>query len=523
MGKKYLFDKTVIDILERTAEAFPGKIAMKDGEGSVSYSSLKASAENFGYALNKHSGGRRQIPAVLFMDKGCRCFTAMLGTLYSGNIYVPMDIKTPADRLSGILSNMEEYILIADEGGRAKLEKIGFDKTAVRYEDLMAEGEKADSEEEYRENKRSALEEVRKRVTDTDLMYLLFTSGSTGTPKGVAITHRSVMDYIRAFTAETPIDETDVLGNQTPFYVDMSLKDLYMGLCVGATICVIPQKYFMTPKKLLEYLDENKVTMLMWVPTAYSIISRFDALDRVRPESIKKILFSGEGMPIPVFKYWRKYYPDAVYIQQYGPTEITGACTNFIIDREYEENETIPIGRPFDNTGLILLDDDDRLISEDMPYVPGEICVYGSCLAAGYYNDPEKTKAAFVRNPLIKTHHVTMYRTGDLARYDENGNIVFISRKDYQIKHGGRRIELGEIETGIYDVPQVRMCCCVHNSEKDEITAFYVGDIEEKDLKIALRDRLPQYMLPARCLKMDELPRLDNGKLDRKKMKGSVL
>lgn len=518
MRKNYSSEKTVTGILERTAEAYPDKTAIKDTEGALTYSQLKDAAQDFGYALYKALDGRRQLPVVLFMDKGCSCFSAMLGTLYSGNIYVPMDVKTPADRLSAILESLGENIIVADEGGRARLEKIGFAGPVTAFEELMEAGQTAGTDGDSEEGKEAVLEEIGARVIDTDLMYILFTSGSTGTPKGVAIMHRSVMDYIRAFTAETPIDGNDVLGNQTPFYVDMSLKDLYMGISVGATICVIPQKYFMTPKKLLQYLDENHVTMLMWVPTAYSIVSRFDALEKIRPSGIGKILFSGEGMPIPVFRYWKEHYPDAQFIQQYGPTEITGACTNFMIERDYQENETIPIGKPFDNTGLILLDEEDRLITEDMPGMPGEICVYGSCLAAGYYGDPEKTAKAFVRNPLITTHPVTMYRTGDLARYDQDGNIVFISRKDYQIKHGGRRIELGEIEAGIYEVPGVSMCCCVHNAEKDEITVFYVGDMEAKELRIALKNRLPQYMLPSKYVKTEELPRLDNGKLNRKYM-----
>ena len=509
MSNAFLYDKTVLDLLEKTAERLPDKPAMIDADGSITYSELRDTAQRIGCRLHA-AVPKRGTPVVCFMDKGCRCFSAMLGSLYAGSPYVPMDLKTPIDRLELILQTLVDYVVIADEKGRATLEKIGFTGGTISYEELAAPADAAECA--------AALEDVRARVIDTDIMYILFTSGSTGVPKGVAVMHRSVMDYIRAFTAQTPIEESDVLGNQTPFYVDMSLKDLYMGITVGATICVIPQRFFMTPKKLLTYLDEQGVTMLMWVPTAYSIVSRFDALSKVKPGSLKKILFSGEGMPIPVFRYWREYYPDATYIQQYGPTEITGACTNFIIERDYGEKETIPIGRPFDNTGLILLDENDQLVSEDMPGVPGEICVFGSCLAAGYYNDPKKTASAFVDNPLVKTHPVRMYRTGDLARYDEDGNIVFISRKDYQIKHGGRRIELGEIESGIYEVPEVAVCCCVHNAEKDEIVAFYSGEIEEKALRVALRDRLPQYMLPAKCVKMDELPRLASGKLNRKQM-----
>lgn len=510
MKKQFIYGKTVLDNLEKTTLLYPDKTAIRDTEGSMTYEELQKTSEMIGVSLYQRTAGRGSIPIVIFMEKGCSCFSAMLGALYSGKPYVPMDIKTPAERLEQILKMLDGFIMVADEKGSKNLARAGYKGDYILYDDLINSTPDSEMQE--------ILDHVYNKVLDTDIMYILFTSGSTGVPKGVAVTHRSVLDYIRAFIAETPITGSDILGNQTPFYVDMSLKDLYMGISVGATICVIPQRFFMTPKKLLQYLDDCDVTMLMWVPTAYSIVSRFDALSQQRPSKIRKLLFSGESMPIPVFRYWREHYPEAVFIQQYGPTEITGACTNFIVDRDYDESETIPIGKPFDNTGLILLDDEDRLIPSDHADVIGEICVYGSCLAAGYYNDPEKTRQAFVLNPLIKTHPVTMYRTGDLARYDHEGNIVFVSRKDYQIKHGGRRIELGEIEAGIYEVAGIDMCCCVHNAEKDEIAVFYVGDIQAKELRLALRDRLPQYMLPTAYHKLEELPRLNNGKLNRKLM-----
>jgi non-ribosomal peptide synthetase component F len=310
------------------------------------------------------------------------------------------------------------------------------------------------------------------------------------------------------------MDESDVIGNQVPFYVDMSLKDIYMTIASGAEVVVIPQTYFMSPKKLLTYLDENHVTMLMWVPTAYSIISRFDGLSRVKPSALKKLVFSGEVMPSSVYRYWAKEYPDALWIQLYGPTEITGACTYFILDREYEEDEMIPIGKAFDNTGILLLDENDAEIKE--ADVPGEICIYGSCLAAGYYNDPEKTQQSFVQNPLVKAYPSRMYRTGDLAKWNENGDLVFVSRMDYQIKHGGRRIELGEIEAAADLVENIGNVCVVHDSGTDTIVMVYTGELTDKEIRSQLKDRLPQYMIPGKYIRTESLPQLPNGKLNRK-------
>lgn len=499
---------TVLDILEQTAARLPDKPYLQDEEETVTYGQCREQAIHFGYALHKELGGARKRPVVLFIDKSCRCVVSMLGVLYSGNFYVPMDVKTPLARLESILGTMEDAVIVTTEKDAAALRKTGYQGTALVYEELTAKWPEEDAER--------VLQAVRAGIIDTDLMYLLFTSGSTGAPKGVAVMHRSVMDYIEAFTEMVNVEEGDIHGSQTPFYTDMSLKDLYMAMKAGATICLIPQKYFMSPKKLLQYLEEHRVTTLMWVPTAYRLISQFDALEKIKPQSLKKLLFSGESMPVPVYRYWRKYYPDAEITQQYGPTEITGACTTYRVTRDYADDETIPIGKPFPNTGIILLDENDREIPLTDTVSAGEICIFGSCLAAGYYNAPEKTAEAFVPNPTVADYPSLMYRTGDLARYDEEGNLVFISRKDFQVKHGGRRIELGEIETAFQAVPGLKAVCCVHDRREDKLVLYYIGEVPEEEMSLAVRDSLPKYMIPAAYHKVDQLPILPNGKLDRK-------
>ena len=502
---------TVTDYLEKTAASLGDKTVVREPACELSYSELAAKSKNIGYNLSRILSGRMNTPVVIFIDKGCDCLAAIFGVIYSGNCYVPMDTKTPEDRFESILETLGSDTVICNEKTAQLIEKKQIQCSVLLYEELV---NPSGSEEETA----GALEKIRGRIIDTDLMYILFTSGSTGVPKGVAITHRSVDDYIRAFLQTVPIDSGDVIGNQVPFFVDMSLKDIYMSIAVGAEIVIIPQTYFMSPKKLLRYLDDNNVTMLMWVPTAYSIVTRFDGLSHIRPASLKKFLFSGENMPISVFSDWYRQYPDAVWVQLYGPTEITGACTSFRIGRAYAEGETIPIGKPFPNTGLILLDENDREIESSTADEPGEICVFGSCLAAGYYNDPVKTAEAFVQNPLVRTHPSLMYRTGDIAKWDGQGDLVFISRKDYQIKHGGRRIELGEIEAAVDSIDEIHSSCCVHVSATDTLVLFYAGDLPEREIKDRLKSKIPPYMIPGKFVLMESLPSLPNGKLDRKTM-----
>lgn len=498
---------SVLDILEETVRDYGSRTAVIDGDEKVTYRQLYERAKRLGYALTKALDGARQEPVMLFMEKSHQCITAMLGVLYSGNIYVPMDTKIPPDRLVSIQQTLESDHVLTTCVEETLLRKTGYQGGVMLYEELL---------EVQADNEQTKDDRHGQKIVDTDLMYILFTSGSTGVPKGVAVTHRSVVDYIEDFQQEIRLEVEDILGNQTPFYTDMSLKDIYMGIKAGAAVCIIPQKYFMSPKKLLQYLDDNRVTFLAWVPTAYRIVSQFDGLSKIRPGYLRRLLFSGETMPIPIFHYWKKHYPNAEFIQLYGPTEITGACTSFRVTKDYREDEKIPIGKPFPNTGLMLLDENDMEIRSDDMEKTGEICIYGTCLAAGYYNNPQKTREVFVQNPLITTHRSRIYRTGDLARWDAEGNLLFVSRKDDQIKHGGRRIELGEIEAAAASMEEIKACCCVHNVKKDALALYYIGETDETDIMRGMQTRLPKYMIPTIYHKKAALPTLANGKLNRR-------
>ena len=197
----------------------------------------------------------------------------------------------------------------------------------------------------------------------------------------------------------------------------------------------------------------------------------------------------------------------------YGPTEITDVCAYYIVDRQFGDDDPLPIGRACANTRILILDEEDKPVG---PGQTGELCVMGTCLSLGYYNNPVQTEKAFVQNPLNSAFHERMYRTGDLARYNERGEIMFLGRRDFQIKHQGcYRIELGEIETALLAVEGVANGCCLFDEAKDEIVCVYTGGAEEHDLAKALAEKLPGYMMPNRYVHLDRLPMTINDKIDR--------
>lgn len=208
---------SVLGILEETVKRYGTRTAIIDGEDRITYEQLTEQAGRLGYALTKALDGAVQKPVMLFMEKGHRCITAMLGVLYSGNIYVPMDVKTPLDRFLSIQQTLKSACILTTAAEALLLRKTGYEGEVLLYEELLEK----QKDHERIQNGQCAVsklpEKVGVRTVDTDLMYILFTSGSTGAPKGVAVTHRSVIDYIEDFQKEVRIDAEDILGNQTPF------------------------------------------------------------------------------------------------------------------------------------------------------------------------------------------------------------------------------------------------------------------------------------------------------------------
>jgi non-ribosomal peptide synthetase component F len=267
---------------------------------------------------------------------------------------------------------------------------------------------------------------------------------------------------------------------------------------------------------MVDFLNKYKVNAIYWVPTSYTIIVKSGILDKRVPQFLRKMLFMGEVMPTSVLNVWRRAIPDAMYANLFGPTEITDTFVYYIVDREFSDNEPLPIGKPYRNVDVLILTEDDKqcTIGET-----GELCVRGSKIGLGYYNDPERTAAMFTKNPLNMAYPELIYRTGDLGYLNERDEIMYKGRKDFQIKHAGQRLELGEIETCASAVDGVDLCACVYDYNVKRIVLFYSGIAEPNILTDALKTKLQPYMVPGLVTKLDAMPCNANGKIDRAKLK----
>lgn len=286
---------------------------------------------------------------------------------------------------------------------------------------------------------------------------------------------------------------------------------------------ILPKALFTKPDKMIDYLKSHEVNTIYWVPAALSLMAKSNELERTNISFLKKILFAGEVMPNSVLNIWRKANKEALYANLFGPTELTDICTYYVVDREFKDEEPLPIGKACLNTGVLVLDEHDNLIGEDNTEDIGELCVSGSILAYGYYHNEEKTRQVFVQNPLNKVYDETIYRTGDLVRYNEYSELMYVGRKDFQVKVSGYRIELGEIETAVSSISSVRLNCCIFDPEDELLILFYEGETTKKEIRSELRQKLPRYMMPHKYVHMDSMPLNANGKIDRIKLKENYI
>ncbi|MBS6837615.1 MAG: AMP-binding protein, partial [[Eubacterium] rectale] len=391
-------------------------------------------------------------PVAVFAGRKMVTPAYFLGVVYAGRPYAPIDASLPDKRIEKILENLCPRAIVADRESLEHVESIvdelakseGFDRPQIFIAEDISRFDQvagADSNCKISESAGDAVTDsendtdggvvagcagkkddssleklatVRRQMSMTDPLYIIYTSGSTGNPKGVMTSHLSLMTYINAYCDVMHIECDDVLGNQSPLDYIAAIRDIYLPLKTGCSTAIIPKEYFMEPNAL--------------------------------------------------FRKWQENLPEAHFVNQYGPTEATASCTYYSVDHTVEDDEVLPIGKAYDNYRVFLIDEhgNEPAVGEQ-----GEICVCGPILALGYYNDPERTAAAFTLNPLNKAYPERMYRTGDYGRLNEDGILHFCGRMDRQIKHMGHRVELDEVEHAANVVEGVAESCVIYNKAKE--------------------------------------------------------
>lgn len=494
--------KNVLQWLEESEIKYSDKTVYSSDESSISFSELKIKSQKIGSGIIKKKFESR-IPIAVALGKDVKTIAAFLGVVYSGRPYAPIDIEIPEARILKILESLNPAALVTDSEHEAYasecLRKAGCRCSVLNIDELLES-----------ELNKDELTFVRNNMVSTDPLYIIYTSGSSGKPKGVITSHESLINYIDAYTNVMGISSSDILGNQSPLDYIAAIRDIYVPLLTGAQSYLLGKELFMQPDVLFDKMNEKGVSCVSWSTSALTVLTKLGAFKNKKLTYLNKVCFSGSVMPGKVLNLWQINLPNCKFVNQYGPTEATASCTYWVVEHLIQEGESIPIGIAYDNYRVFLLNDDG---TETKKGEQGEICVAGPVLALAYYNDIERTHAAFIQNPLNHSFNELIYKTGDYGSFREDGLLEFHGRMDRQIKHMGHRVELDEIENATMQVQGVKECAVCYEQEKEQIHLFFNGDVEVRDVLIELRNRLPLFMVPRKAQKM-ELPKLPNGKID---------
>jgi len=491
----------LIEYFEKSVDLFPDKIAICDNTSTLTFNDLSQKAKYIASQIStKHKLINR--PIAIFLPKTNDSVISFIATLYSGNCYAPLDTKNPINRIESILKVLNPLCIVTNNKYIGIIKECNLNFDIINLDEL-----------DFDNNRIENLNYL--KCIDNDPAYIIHTSGSTGVPKGVVISHRSIFDYINWAIDAFNITQNEVIGNQAPFIFDNSTLDIYLMIFTGATLYLIPEQTFMFPAKLLDFIDINRINFIFWVPSVLINVANMKLLTAIKLRSLKKILFAGEVMPTQHLNYWINNLDKKVlFANLYGPTEITVDCTYYIVDRVFRDDEVLPIGKPCRNSDVLILNEKNNLCKTGEQ---GELCVRGSSLALGYWNNFEKTNSVFIQNPLNNSYPEIIYRTGDIVFVNEQLEIIFVGRKDFQIKHLGYRIELGEIEHLILSVFNSINACVLYDQSKSNIVLIYESNLEISitEFRVKLIKILSKYMIPTQYIRIGNLPLTASGKIDR--------
>ena len=513
--------------LDRSAALFPQKIATMDGRTSLTFSELAAASDHLARCLAT-LGILRGDRVAYFLKRGTDCITATLGILKAGAAYIPLDQKSPPERWKRIISEAAPRAIICNLNTLDNtLEWLAGLPVSARIICLSPQPDL----EKYREGV-SFIDKIEPKgdtpiSTDADpedVAYVLFTSGSTGVPKGVMVTHANIRNYIDWALGYFNISADDHILGTAPFYFDMSTFDIFSALAGGASLNIATDDLLLFPEKLVRFIEQEKITLWKGVSSLLMYMCRAGVIRPGRMPLLRTVIFAGEPLDARYLNQWMTTFPEKTFYNGYGPTEATGVSLCYHVSRPPDMGQPIPIGKPCKGAKAILVDENDKLVPSGEL---GELCIAGTCLAKGYLNDPEKTNSRFTPPPAGSDVGERIYHTGDLCRQTPEGDYVFVSRKDYQVKWMGYRIELNEIEMNLMAHPQVR-CAVVllagtGNGGLTELAAFYEAEtkIASTDLSQFLENRIPAYMIPKKFILVDSLPRNDRGKIARDEIQKS--
>ncbi|HLJ02683.1 MAG TPA: amino acid adenylation domain-containing protein [Solirubrobacteraceae bacterium] len=494
------------ELVTRSARRFGDRPAVVDGDRSVTYSELDRRSNQLAWLLAAR-GVRSGDRVGLFLEKSLEAVVGIYGVLKAGATYVPLDEQAPARRLAYIARDAGIRCLLSSPARSAGVQALV--QEGARFTSVVGSPELPWSEVEEWSDEAPVLD-----IGSDSLAYILYTSGSTGEPKGVMLSHENGMAFVDWAAREVGATSEDRFSSHAPFHFDLSTFDLYAAAWAGAAVVLVPRETSIFPIEVTRWIAEQEISVWYSVPSALTQLVLHGRLEDVALDRLRVIVFAGEVFPTKYLGALMHSVPGARYFNFYGPTE-TNVCTWYEVpgDRPLPP-ESLPIGKPLPCVTATVEGEDGQPVPVGEV---GELVITGPTVMHGYRGDPERTARVLeVRADASRT-----YRTGDLVRVDEEGDLLYLGRRDAQIKTRGYRVELGEIEAALNALDVVVEAAVVaipDDAVTNRLKAFVVlaREVPEGELARRCRERLPHYMIPGEFELREELPKSSTGKVDRR-------
>ena len=525
-------------LLTTSAARAARRPAVSAGERTLTYAELDALSNQVARALLAQGVAPGDRVGIL-APKSAASVVALFGALKAGACYVPLDPKSPAARLAIIMADSGISVVLADQatapqaaamaGSVPKLRTVivagphwGREAAAGPEPGTTSPGPAVVSWDEVLAEPAGALDGGALDggpAVDADLAYILYTSGSTGTPKGVMISHRASLTFVEWAAGCAGLAEHDRVSSPAPLHFDLSVFDVFAACKAAACLVVVPETTSMFPARLARWLEREQVSVWYSVPSVLTMLVTYGNLRGFDLSRLRAVIFAGEVFPAKHLTQLMAELPGARCLNWYGPTE-TNVCTWYEVPPGAGLTAPVPIGKACANTDVFAVTSDGGRVSK--PGEEGELYARGSGLMRGYWGQQEKTRQVLTQNPFQAAYDELAYRTGDLVTLDDEGNYVFIGRRDGMVKTRGYRVELGEVETALYAHPAIREAVVLPVPDEllgSRLRAVICADgpdgLTREQVLDHCRRRLPAYMVPDVVEFRDTLPRTSTGKVDR--------
>ena len=508
-----MFQRTIPEVLMRSASRTPDKDAFICGDARLSYAQTVLAMRQLTTVLRKAGVGRGDRVAV-FLPQSLESAVAIYGILHAGAAFVPIDPATPPARMQAILDKCGVRHLITQEGKRADIARLiqtphGLDLIVGLDAGLDAISTKSWAEVF------AAMPSDGPQITDQDLSYVMWTSGSTGAPKGMTHVYRNGLIYAGNLAETHGLCADDRFLGLSPLHFDMAVMDYIAAPLVGATTIIVPEAVAKLPAALTCLAAQQRATVIYTVPFAMTQMLHRGAMEKYDLTALRWMIFGGENFPAKHLRALMQALPQARFANAFGPAE-THQISSYTLPGPPEDGAAIPVGKPWRTLEAMVVDAKDHPVT---PGEAGELLVRSPSCMLGYWDDPVRTDHAFFRRPLGGTLSQVFYRTGDLVRQDPDGMMYFLGRVGRQIKLRGFRIELDEVEAVLAAAPGVQDCAVVCDDTRQHLVGFLRPDAGQTPdlarLKARCRDHLPPYAVPSELRVIRAFPRTGSAKIDR--------